>query len=53
MWYSYHCLDVEIHAEFHGRVAVSKHEIVGGADCDLVAKLTIMDFFPGVFVGDS
>ena len=34
------------------------HEVVGGVvrDCDLVAKLTIVNFFPGVFymyIGDS
>ena len=43
---------VEIHAEFPGRVAISKRGIVGGVvrDCDLVMKLK---FFPGVFVGVS
>ena len=52
---SYYCFDVEIHAEFPGRVAISKREIVGGVvrDHDLVAKLNIAKFLPGVFVGDS
>ena len=52
---SYYCLDIEVHAEFPGRVTISTREIVEGVvrDCDLVAKLKIAIFPPGVFVGDS
>ena len=44
-----------MHAEFPGKVAISMHEIVEGVvrDRDLVAKLRIQNFFPGMFVGDS
>ena len=39
----YYRFKVEIHAEIHGRVAISMRENVGGVvrDCDLVAKLRI------------
>ena len=44
---SYYHFDVAIHAEFPGRVAISKHAIVGGVvrDRDLVAKLKITKIF--------
>ena len=37
------------------RVTIPMQEIVGGVVryCDLVAKIKIAKFFPGVFVGDS
>ena len=40
--------------QFPTRVTISMRDIVGAVvrDCDLVAKLKIMKFFPGVFVGD-
>ena len=51
---SYYRLNVEIHTEFPGSVAVSRCETVGGVvrGCDPVAKLkSAQIFFPGVFVG--
>ena len=41
---SYYCFDVETHADFPGRVALSVREIVEGVvrDRDLVAKLKIV-----------
>ena len=48
MLMSYCRFYVEIHAEDH-------HLHVGGVVryCDLVAKIKIAKFFPGMFVGDS
>ena len=40
--------------QFPTRVTISVRDIVGAVvrDCDLVTKLKIVKFFPGVFVGD-
>ena len=44
---SYYHFDVAIHADFPGRVTISKHAIVGGVvrDRDLVAKLKLSKRF--------
>ena len=49
-----YCLTVILTLKYMLKVTINVWEIVGGVVryCDLVGKIKLAKFFPGVFVGD-